>query len=102
METNDSRDAAAGPQAARPAADWEPWVLAFETAWRRKRRPSLEKFLPSAPGEDRALLHELIAVDLEFRWREARVRGARATGGNWRRTLNGSHNSAPPTSCRRG
>lgn len=43
---------------------------AFESHWRRGTSPNLGEYLEPACGERRrALLHELIQIDLEYRWR---------------------------------
>ena len=48
-------------------------LLDFEEAWRREEPPEIADFLGSSSGLDspdrRRLLLELIAIDLEFRWR---------------------------------
>src|SRR5271167_1683932 len=49
-------------------------VEAFEEAWQQTApagaAPILEHFLPAPPADDRELLLELIAVDLQYRWRQ--------------------------------
>jgi serine/threonine-protein kinase len=41
----------------------------FEAAWRRGSPPDLRAFLPLPPADRTDLLHELIKLDLEYRWR---------------------------------
>jgi serine/threonine-protein kinase len=49
----------------------DPLCDEFETAWIAGPRPRLEDFLPRAPEQDReALLHELLALELEYRSRQ--------------------------------
>lgn len=54
----------------------------FEAAWQGGTAPQIADFLPAVleRGDNRcqAILHELVSVDLEYRWRkEGRKRGAR-------------------------
>jgi eukaryotic-like serine/threonine-protein kinase len=55
---------------------FESRLLRFEEAWRRDGPPEIADFLGDPPGlsspERRRLLVELIAIDLEFRWRDGR------------------------------
>jgi hypothetical protein len=53
----------------------------FDAAWRGGAAPPLEAFLPP-PGDTarRELLEELVPIDLEYRWRQARSRPAEAAG----------------------
>jgi tRNA A-37 threonylcarbamoyl transferase component Bud32 len=57
-----------------PDDDFESRVLGFERAWQRNAPPEITDYLepPGGPSgtERRRLLVELIAVDLEFRWRD--------------------------------
>lgn len=54
----------------------------FEAAWQKGTPPSIAKFLSAAPGPARrALLHELIKIDLEYRWRGSKKRW---TESRWR------------------
>src|SRR5262249_54040644 len=51
-------------------AEWdrrERILEAFETAWRRGERPTLNKFLTGATAERAALLRDLAQADLEWR-----------------------------------
>jgi eukaryotic-like serine/threonine-protein kinase len=59
----------------------EKCVSQFEAAWRTGQQPAIREFLPLAgTGDDecrQVILHELICIDLEYRWRkEGRVRNA--------------------------
>src|SRR5690348_9173008 len=59
-----------------PGLDW--WVERFEEAWAAGVPPSLPDFLPSADADQRrAVLTELLLVDLEHRWRRAAAGGDR-------------------------
>jgi eukaryotic-like serine/threonine-protein kinase len=60
---------------ALPQSPLDDAVAAFEAAWRREARPSLEEHVRARSIADRATLLELVAVDLECRWREARGGG---------------------------
>jgi serine/threonine-protein kinase len=66
---------AAGARA-EAAFSWlghEELFRAFEAAWHGNAVPSLAAFLPAGnAGERLALLHELIKIDLEYRWRSGR------------------------------
>src|SRR5438105_3074970 len=42
-------------------------IKRFEEAWQHGRRPALAEYLPAAADERRALLVELIHIDLEYR-----------------------------------
>jgi tetratricopeptide (TPR) repeat protein len=55
----------------RPAGyDLDSLLDAFEDAWQRGEAPSLDGFLPPPEAETRrALLEELVKIDLEYRWR---------------------------------
>src|SRR6185437_7098691 len=45
-------------------------VDAFEAAWRSRTLPDIKSSIDKAPQIDRtALLHELVRVDLEYRWK---------------------------------
>jgi eukaryotic-like serine/threonine-protein kinase len=66
------------------AAGWSPTLalqlddtcLRFEKAWKAAagKRPRLEQYLASAPGPARrGLLHELLALELAYRYREGEV-----------------------------
>jgi tRNA A-37 threonylcarbamoyl transferase component Bud32 len=60
------------PERSQPVmtdADLETRVFAFERAWQHRTPPSIAAFLPERESSGRRLLQELIAVDLEFRWR---------------------------------
>jgi serine/threonine-protein kinase len=54
----------------------------FEGLWRRGAAPILADFLAKLPhdsaGEPRALLEELVKIDLEYRWRQLQETGADA------------------------
>lgn len=57
-------------------------VDGFEAAWRAESPPKLADFLPAIAEWDnecrRAILHELVCIDLEYRWRkDGRKRAAR-------------------------
>jgi hypothetical protein len=57
-------------------------VDGFEAAWRTGNPPKIADYLPaSGEGDEEcrhAILHELVCIDLEYRWRkEGRKRGAR-------------------------
>lgn len=57
-------------------------VDGFEAAWRAGSPPRISDFLPAVVECDnefrRAILHELVCIDLEYRWRkDGRKRGAR-------------------------
>ncbi|MEX0642278.1 MAG: serine/threonine-protein kinase [Pirellulales bacterium] len=62
------------------ASPFEDRIDRFDAAWREGKSPKIQDFLPSpkasASGdylrERRALLIELVKVDLEYRWRRAR------------------------------
>jgi tRNA A-37 threonylcarbamoyl transferase component Bud32 len=43
----------------------------FELAWQTGVPPAIEAFLPPALSARRTLLHELVKIDLEYRWRQA-------------------------------
>lgn len=62
--------ASAGPDA---VIDAEALLAQFEAAWRKGTPPRLDTFLPPRPGTPddgrRALLEELVMLDLEYRWR---------------------------------
>ena len=58
------------------------YVDGFEAAWRSGTPPRIADFLPAtaecAVERRHTILHELICVDLEYRWRkEGRIRGSR-------------------------
>jgi tRNA A-37 threonylcarbamoyl transferase component Bud32 len=56
-----------GPQAWPPS---DGVLECFEEAWQSGTPPSIKSFLPPGPGaRRRQLLHELIKIDLEYRWR---------------------------------
>jgi hypothetical protein len=63
--------------------DVESLLNRFEVAWQEGTPPALEEFVPAVLGADRParpeLLHELVKIDLEYRWRRRR-RGRRAAG----------------------
>src|SRR5438067_2310708 len=53
-----------------PSENWselERIIKAFEDAWQRGERPSVDAFLPAGAAERRALLVELVHTDLECR-----------------------------------
>jgi eukaryotic-like serine/threonine-protein kinase len=84
-----SRLSTTQPGESLSAFDPERALDAFEEAWQRGSSPDLAAFLPP-PGEEtdqdarRALLEELVAIDLEYRWRRPVPGGqpaADATGG---------------------
>ncbi len=45
-------------------------LMQFESAWRNGESPQIAEFLPDGKNQ-RDVLLELVAVDLEFRWRRA-------------------------------
>jgi len=57
--------------------DRDEWLDRFEAAWQEEAPPAIEEFLPPIkagrrPADDparRTLLHELVKIDLEYRWR---------------------------------
>lgn len=51
------------------AARREEILTAFEQAWFQGDRPGIEYYLEGSGGERRALLAELVQLDLEFRWK---------------------------------
>lgn len=53
--------------------EFESRILAFERAWHGGQPPSISEFLPpfGLPTERLRLLHELVSIDLESRWRQA-------------------------------
>lgn len=60
---------------------FEKCVSQFEAAWRTGQKPAIREFLPVAGTVSdvcrQVILHELICIDLEYRWRkEGRVRNA--------------------------
>src|SRR5262245_28592955 len=62
--------------------DLEAMLERFEVAWQGGAPPAIEEFLPHAAGGPagaarRKLLHELVKIDLEYRWRQP------AGGGSW-------------------
>lgn len=52
-------------------------VSRFESAWRAGSIPTLQAFLPSVDCAAE-LLHELVMIDQEFRWRQSRGESAAA------------------------
>src|SRR5262249_6147355 len=76
-------EAADTPKAGLP--DTLHWLERFEAAWQSETPPQLPDFLPAAaagapPGAEparRALLEELVKIDLHYRWR----RGSAEPGG---------------------
>jgi eukaryotic-like serine/threonine-protein kinase len=57
-------------------------VDSFEAAWKTGSPPKIADFLPALVASDdqdrRTILHELVCIDLEYRWRrDGRKRGAR-------------------------
>src|SRR5437868_1880407 len=69
--------------------DREQLLNRFEAAWQDESAPDIEEFLPSVHSnrelvDDRVrqdLLHELVKIDLEYRWRRANAKqGDRETG----------------------
>src|SRR5436190_13901659 len=53
-----------------PSENWSELgriIKAFEAAWQRGERPSIDAFLPAGAAERRALLMELVHTDLECR-----------------------------------
>jgi hypothetical protein len=50
-------------------ADLEPLLERFELAWREGAPPAIEEFVPAGLPGRRRLLHELVKIDLEYRWR---------------------------------
>jgi hypothetical protein len=41
----------------------------FESAWQSGTPPEIEAFLPAGPADTPSFLHELVKIDLEYRWR---------------------------------
>src|SRR5207244_13433629 len=69
--------------------DREQLLNRFEAAWQDESAPDIEEFLPSVHSESQraddptrqAVLHELVKIDLEYRWRRANARqGDQETG----------------------
>lgn len=63
-----------------PQPDWYDFIEQFEDAWSSESPPELSDFwqrlaLPGQAEDRRALLAELVAVDLEYRWRTAAEKG---------------------------
>lgn len=63
-----------GSVTAAAASSVEPWLEAFEDAWAHGP-PRIDEFLPADAGLRRAVLEELIRIDINWRW-SATSRGA--------------------------
>lgn len=55
------------------AAVWEAQLAAFEDAWKAGHSPNLENYLPAEGPHRMAVLEELIATDLEYRFRHGQA-----------------------------
>lgn len=55
------------------AARWEERIAAFEEAWQAGDEPRIEAYLPGEGPHRLAVLHELIATDLEYRARRGQL-----------------------------
>jgi tRNA A-37 threonylcarbamoyl transferase component Bud32 len=65
------RSAHATPSAR--ADDFDRLLDEFDLAWQRECPPAIEAFLPARLAGRKSLLHELIKIDLEYRWRGRRA-----------------------------
>jgi tRNA A-37 threonylcarbamoyl transferase component Bud32 len=62
----------------RPAGTWhriDAVVMAFEDAWRLGPPPAIDDFLPADGPDNKAVLWELVHVDLERRWKQGEAAG---------------------------